>query len=75
MIRFLLLATLVALHIPAVSAADKMNVLFIAADDMNCDLSVYGNSQVKTPNLERLAKMGVRTPSDPGPSVGREPKG
>lgn len=37
-----------------------MNVLFIAADDMNCDLSVYGNSQVKTPNLERLAKMGVR---------------
>lgn len=41
-------------------AAEKMNVLFIAADDMNCDLSVYGHSQVKTPNLERLAKMGVR---------------
>ncbi|TWT73408.1 sulfatase [Allorhodopirellula solitaria] len=45
-----------------VVAADppKMNVLFIAADDMNCDLSLYGNSQVKTPNLERLAAMGVR---------------
>jgi len=41
-------------------AADKPNVLFIAVDDMNCDLGVYGNSQVKTPNLERLAKMGVR---------------
>ena len=38
----------------------KLNVLFIAADDMNCDLSAYGNSQVKTPNLERLARMGVR---------------
>lgn len=37
-----------------------MNVLFIAADDMNCDLGVYGNKQVKTPHLERLARMGVR---------------
>jgi len=43
----------------AAVAAGKMNVLFIAADDMNCDLSAYGNKQVKTPNLERLAKMGV----------------
>ena len=39
---------------------EKMNVLFIAADDMNCDLEVYGNSQVKTPNLNRLAAMGIR---------------
>ena len=45
------------------AAADdnqKLNVLFISADDMNCDLSVYGNPQVKTPNLQRLAEMGVR---------------
>lgn len=39
---------------------EKLNVLFIAADDMNCDLGVYGHPQVKTPNLDRLAKMGVR---------------
>jgi uncharacterized sulfatase len=39
---------------------EKLNVLFISADDMNCDLSVYGNRQVRTPNLERLAKRGVR---------------
>lgn len=37
-----------------------MNVLFIAADDMNCDLSVYGDPTVKTPNLDRLARTGVR---------------
>jgi len=42
------------------SARSRLNVLFIATDDMNCDLSVYGNSQVKSPNLERLAAMGVR---------------
>ncbi|MDB4458858.1 sulfatase-like hydrolase/transferase, partial [bacterium] len=35
-------------------------MLFISADDMNCDLSIYGNPQVKTPNLQRLAEMGVR---------------
>ncbi|MCR9119295.1 MAG: sulfatase [bacterium] len=53
----LLLSLLISSH---AFAGEKMNVLFIAADDMNCDLSVYGNSQVKTPNLERLAKLGVR---------------
>ena len=44
----------------AETAGGKPNVLFIAADDMNCDLGVYGNEQVHTPNLDRLAKMGVR---------------
>lgn len=37
-----------------------MNVLFISADDMNVDLSVYGDPSVPTPNLERLARMGTR---------------
>ncbi|MCH2180906.1 MAG: sulfatase [Mariniblastus sp.] len=41
-------------------AVERPNVLFIAADDMNCDLSAFGNGQVLTPNLERLCKMGVR---------------
>ncbi|MDD7984764.1 sulfatase [Lentisphaera marina] len=40
-------------------AKEKMNVLFISADDLNCDIGPYGNKQVKTPNLDRLAKMGT----------------
>ena len=36
------------------------NVLFIMADDLNDDMGVYGHPMVKTPNLDRLAKRGMR---------------
>ena len=36
-----------------------MNVLFIVADDMNCDIGAYGNKKVLTPNIDKLAKQGV----------------
>lgn len=35
------------------------NVLFIAVDDMRCDLGCFGNSYVKSPNIDRLASTGV----------------
>jgi len=42
------------------AAAEKCNVLFIAVDDMNNDLACYGHPTVKSPNIDRLAKAGVR---------------
>ena len=45
---------------PVRAAASKFNVLFIAVDDMNNDLGCYGHPQVKSPNIDRLAKLGVR---------------
>lgn len=41
-------------------ATPKRNVLFIATDDLNNCMGCYGHPLVKTPNVDRLAKMGVR---------------
>ncbi|MCI0455961.1 MAG: sulfatase [Gemmataceae bacterium] len=65
-----LLVTLAALLLaaPAVRAnpqgagkpAKRPNVLFIAVDDLNTSVGCYGHPLVKTPNIDRLAKAGVR---------------
>lgn len=61
----LLLAAAVLVLLPRLASAQsgaktpRPNVLFIAVDDLNTHLSVYGNKIVKTPNIERLARRGI----------------
>ncbi len=42
------------------TAEEKMNVLFIIADDMRTELGCYGSPLAKTPNLDKLATTGVK---------------
>jgi arylsulfatase A-like enzyme len=37
----------------------KPNILFIAVDDLKPELGAYGNKLIKTPNIDRLAKMST----------------
>jgi arylsulfatase len=43
------------------SAADRPNVVFFLADDLGWgDLGCYGQTRIRTPNIDRLAKDGMR---------------
>ena len=58
--KFRALVTLLALLGPLHAAEKRLNVLFIAVDDMNNDLGCYGQPLASSPNIDRLAKQGVR---------------
>ncbi len=56
-ISFLVLITMASQTFAQKS--DKPNVLFIAIDDLKPILGCYGDQLIKTPNIDRLAKMGT----------------
>ncbi|MDX1565877.1 MAG: sulfatase-like hydrolase/transferase, partial [Phycisphaeraceae bacterium] len=58
------LAACLALFLTAAGvacAADKPNLIFIMADDLGFgDLGCYGQKNILTPNLDRMAAEGMR---------------
>jgi arylsulfatase A-like enzyme len=43
------------------SSQDKPNIIFVMADDLGYgDLGCYGQAQIKTPHIDRLAAQGMR---------------
>ena len=63
MFRTLLAVAIIAAFASSVRAQDqkKPNIIFILADDLGYgDLGCYGQKKIKTPNLDRLAKQGMR---------------
>jgi arylsulfatase A-like enzyme len=60
--RLVITLFLAILMAAPLTAADppKYNVLFLMADDLRPELGCYGNTLIKTPHIDGLAKAGVR---------------
>ena len=58
--KLLLACTVTGLSIAAFAKDSRPNIIFFFADDQAYDtLGCYGNPDVKTPNIDRLASQGV----------------
>ena len=57
----LLLTALVGFSVygQAQSATEKPHILFNAEDDLRPELGCYGNTQIVSPNIDRLAASGT----------------
>jgi arylsulfatase A len=68
-LRFATLAALfllafAAVHVSRAADAQKPNIIFILADDMGYgDIEPFGSTKNRTPNLDRMAKEGMRLTS------------
>ena len=56
-----LIGILVLAALSPVGAQERPNIVFVLADDLTwTDAGCYGNAQVRTPNIDRLASEGMR---------------
>lgn len=56
---WLILLIALAITESAAGAKPRKNVLFIAVDDLRVELGCYGNTIVKSPNIDKLATRGT----------------
>lgn len=58
---FGVMASFAEVSVNAEPANDKPNVIFVLADDMGIgDLGCYGQTKIKTPNIDELAKHSLQ---------------
>lgn len=53
------IALLFSLFALSAQSAEKLNVLFIAVDDLRPELGCYGAKHIQSPNIDRLAARGL----------------
>jgi iduronate 2-sulfatase len=58
--RLVMAILAVLIHVIAARAAEQPNVLLICVDDLKPMLGCYGDSTIKSPNIDRLAARGIR---------------
>src|SRR2546421_10129379 len=58
--RQLILILVLLGALPVGAAENRPNILWLIAEDLGPELACYGTTQVWTPNLDHLAKEGVR---------------
>src|SRR5262245_41325898 len=59
--KTLLLAPIVCLAAGVLHAAERPNIVFFIADDLGYgDVGCYGQTKIRTPNIDRLAAEGMR---------------
>lgn len=59
LVRLVLLVLCFGSNVGSLHAAEKLNVLFIAVDDLRPELGCYGTPIIKSPNVDRLAARGL----------------
>jgi arylsulfatase A-like enzyme len=55
----LILVFCMGINVSYAQINSKPNIVFIAVDDLKPEIGAYGNKIVKTPNIDRLAKMST----------------
>ena len=58
-ISFLVLFAFPCLSAHAADQTDRPNILFLVSDDLRPELGCYGNTVIKSPNIDALAKQGI----------------
>ena len=59
-VRRLLAICLTLVSASAAVAAERPNIVWIVVDDMSANFSCYGETAIQTPNVDQLARDGVR---------------